>query len=80
MWRLCILLVFGKEFDTYAKVVVNAAGLFCDGVRKMANEKAQEMIAPSNGVHIILPDYYSSEGMSLIVPKTKDGRVVFKLP
>ncbi|KAL1295160.1 glycerol-3-phosphate dehydrogenase SDP6, mitochondrial [Arachis ipaensis] len=70
----------GEEFDTYAKVVVNAAGPFCDGVRKMANEKAQEMIAPSSGVHITLPDYYSPEGMGLIVPKTKDGRVVFMLP
>lgn len=46
----------------------------------MANKNAQEMISPSSGVHIILPDYYSPEGMGLIVPKTKDGRVVFMLP
>lgn len=70
----------GKEFDTYAKVVVNAAGPFCDSVRKMANGEAQTMICPSSGVHIVLPDYYSPEGMGLIVPKTKDGRVVFMLP
>ncbi|KAG2242127.1 hypothetical protein Bca52824_096030 [Brassica carinata] len=38
------------------------------------------MICPSSGVHIVLPDYYSPEGMGLIVPKTKDGRVVFMLP
>ncbi|XP_058762178.1 glycerol-3-phosphate dehydrogenase SDP6, mitochondrial-like isoform X2 [Vicia villosa] len=70
----------GKEFDTYAKVIVNASGPFCDALRKMADKNAQEMIAPSSGVHIILPDYYSPEGMGLIVPKTKDGRVVFMLP
>ncbi|CAN1258226.1 Glycerol-3-phosphate dehydrogenase SDP6, mitochondrial, partial [Linum perenne] len=70
----------GKEFDTYAKVVVNAAGPFCDSVRKMAKEDAQPIICPSSGVHIVLPDYYSPEGMGLIVPKTKDGRVVFMLP
>ncbi|KAE9619340.1 hypothetical protein Lal_00047041 [Lupinus albus] len=70
----------GKEFDTYAKVIVNASGPFCDAVRKMANKNAQEMIAPSSGVHITLPDYYSPDGMGLIVPKTKDGRVVFMLP
>ncbi|GMH07894.1 hypothetical protein Nepgr_009734 [Nepenthes gracilis] len=70
----------GKEFDTYAKVVVNAAGPFCDSVRKLANKDAQPMICPSSGVHITLPDYYSPEGMGLIVPKTKDGRVVFMLP
>ncbi|XP_027111502.2 glycerol-3-phosphate dehydrogenase SDP6, mitochondrial [Coffea arabica] len=70
----------GKEFDTYAKVVVNAAGPFCDSVRQMADKKAKPMIIPSSGVHIVLPDYYSPEGMGLIVPKTKDGRVVFMLP
>ncbi|XP_024927585.3 glycerol-3-phosphate dehydrogenase SDP6, mitochondrial [Ziziphus jujuba] len=70
----------GKEFDTYAKVVVNAAGPFCDSVRKLADKNARPMISPSSGVHIILPDYYSPEGMGLIVPKTKDGRVVFMLP
>ncbi|KAK9283816.1 hypothetical protein L1049_012070 [Liquidambar formosana] len=70
----------GKEFDTYAKVVVNAAGPFCDSIRKMADKDAQPMICPSSGVHIVLPDYYSPEGMGLIVPKTKDGRVVFMLP
>lgn len=70
----------GKEFDTYAKVIVNAAGPFCDSVRKMADKNAPLMISPSSGVHIILPDYYSPEGMGLIVPKTKDGRVAFMLP
>ncbi|KAK4750242.1 hypothetical protein SAY87_027691 [Trapa incisa] len=72
--------ISGKEFDTYAKVVVNAAGPFCDSMRKMVNENVQPMICPSSGVHIVLPDYYSPEGMGLIVPKTKDGRVVFMLP
>ncbi|KAJ8759189.1 hypothetical protein K2173_004196 [Erythroxylum novogranatense] len=70
----------GKEFDTYAKVVVNAAGPFCDSVRKMAKKDSQAIICPSSGVHVVLPDYYSPEGMGLIVPKTKDGRVVFMLP
>jgi hypothetical protein len=37
----------------------------------MADKNAQEMIAPSSGVHIILPDYYSPEGMGLIVPKPR---------
>ncbi|KAG6389762.1 hypothetical protein SASPL_151235 [Salvia splendens] len=70
----------GNEFDTYANVVVNAAGPFCDSVRLMADKEAKQMICPSSGVHIVLPDYYSPEGMGLIVPKTKDGRVIFMLP
>ncbi|CAG9460486.1 unnamed protein product [Pedinophyceae sp. YPF-701] len=72
----------GKEFDVHAKVVINACGPFVDGIRKMSNEKRQPMIMPSAGVHITLPDYYAPEGgvMGMIVPKTKDGRVVFMLP
>ncbi|CAI9091155.1 OLC1v1026102C2 [Oldenlandia corymbosa var. corymbosa] len=70
----------GQEFETYAKVVVNAAGPFCDSLRKMADKDLKPIICPSSGVHIILPDYYSPEGMGLIVPKTKDGRVIFMLP
>ncbi|EPS70756.1 hypothetical protein M569_04004, partial [Genlisea aurea] len=70
----------GNQFDVYAKVVVNAAGPFCDSVRRLVDEGAKPIICPSSGVHVVLPDYYSPEGMGLIVPKTKDGRVVFMLP
>lgn len=48
--------------------------------RRMSNPNASSMIMPSAGVHITLPDYYSPENVGMIVPKTKDGRVVFMLP
>eukprot|EP00250_Pteridium_aquilinum_P014945 c22296_g1_i1 orf=404-2260(-) len=70
----------GQEFDVYAKVIVNAAGPFCDEVRQLASESAKPLITPSSGVHVVLPDYYSPNGMGLIVPKTKDKRVIFMLP
>ncbi|KAE9621128.1 putative glycerol-3-phosphate dehydrogenase [Lupinus albus] len=35
-----------KEFETYAKVIVNAAGPFCDAVRNMADKDARDMICP----------------------------------
>ncbi|KAK9152723.1 hypothetical protein Sjap_000203 [Stephania japonica] len=70
----------GKEFDVHAKVLVNAAGPFCDSVRKMANGSATNIICPSSGAHVVLPGYYTPENVGLIVPKTKDGRVVFVLP
>ncbi|KAF6141418.1 hypothetical protein GIB67_021234 [Kingdonia uniflora] len=70
----------GREFDIYAKIVVNAAGPFCDALRKMADNNAAKIISPSSGAHVVLPDYYTPEDMGLIIPKTKDGRVVFMLP
>ncbi|MCO5550748.1 hypothetical protein L7F22_004239 [Adiantum nelumboides] len=68
-----------QEFDVHAKVIGNAAGPFCDAIRQMAGESSNSLITPSSGVHVILPDYYSPNGMGLIVPKTKDERVVFML-
>ncbi|KAH9533466.1 hypothetical protein CY35_18G054000 [Sphagnum magellanicum] len=70
----------GNEFDVHAAVVINALGPFCDEVRKMADKSASQMISPSSRVHIVLPDYSSPDHMGLVVPKTKDGRVVFMLP
>ena len=72
--------VSGKRFPVHARQVVNACGPFSDAVRRMSDPEARSMIAPSAGVHITLPDYYSVEGIGLLVPKTKDGRVVFLLP
>src|SRR5438105_2596349 len=40
----------------------------------------QTIVAPSSGVHIVLPGYYSAEKTGLIDPKTDDGRVLFLLP
>jgi len=70
----------GRTFEVRAKQVVNACGPFSDAVRKMSDPEARSLVAPSSGVHITLPDYYSVEGFGMIVPKTKDGRVVFLLP
>lgn len=48
--------------------------------RHLSEPAAPRMIMPSAGVHVTLPDYYSPEAVGMIVPKTKDGRVVFMLP
>jgi len=72
--------ITGREWDVRAKVVINATGPFSDNIRKMVDPELENIISPSSGVHIILPDYYSSRTTGLIVPRTKDGRVVFLLP
>mmetsp|Transcript_1973 Transcript_1973/g.6021 ORF Transcript_1973/g.6021 Transcript_1973/m.6021 type:complete len:311 (+) Transcript_1973:1276-2208(+) len=38
------------------------------------------MVSPSLGAHVVLPKYYVPEKFGMIIPKTKDGRVVFLLP
>ena len=69
-----------QPFRIRAKGIINATGPFTDGIRKMDDQKVQEIVAPSSGVHIILPGYYSPSSMGLIDPKTSDGRVIFFLP
>ncbi|KAI9149817.1 mitochondrial glycerol-3-phosphate dehydrogenase [Blastocladiella emersonii ATCC 22665] len=70
----------GETFTVKAKGVVNATGPFTDGIRKLDAPTAEEIVAPSAGVHIILPNYYAPADMGLLDPQTSDGRVIFFLP
>lgn len=63
-----------------AKGIINATGPFTDAIRKMDDQEVKEIVAPSSGVHVILPGYYSPRTMGLIDPSTSDGRVIFFLP
>ncbi|RJE25624.1 Glycerol-3-phosphate dehydrogenase [Aspergillus sclerotialis] len=69
-----------KEFTIQAKGIINATGPFTDSIRKMDDSSVKEIVAPSSGVHVILPGYYSPANMGLIDPSTSDGRVIFFLP
>ncbi|CAH1105150.1 unnamed protein product [Psylliodes chrysocephalus] len=70
----------GKTWNIPAKCVINATGPFTDSIRKMDDPNVKEICAPSSGVHITLPGYYSPEQMGLLDPDTSDGRVIFFLP
>lgn len=70
----------GEKHEVYAKVIVNATGPFSDEIRRLIDPKKQNTVLPSAGVHVTLPDYYSPDELGMIVPKTKDGRVLFLLP
>lgn len=69
-----------EDFTIRAKGVINATGPFTDSIRKMDEPQIPEIVAPSSGVHVILPGYYSPSNMGLIDPSTSDGRVIFFLP
>ncbi|KAF2665652.1 DAO-domain-containing protein [Microthyrium microscopicum] len=68
------------EFQICAKGIINATGPFTDAIRKLDNAQIDSICAPSTGVHIMLPGYYSPSNMGLIDPSTSDGRVIFFLP
>jgi glycerol-3-phosphate dehydrogenase len=67
-------------FAVRARAVVNATGPFTDFVRRMVDVEREEIMTPAGGTHVVLPAHFAPKTCGLIVPKTKDGRVVFVLP
>lgn len=63
-----------------ANVVINATGPFVDDIRKMDDENSQPIITLSKGSHIVLGEEFSRKDLGMVIPKTKDGRVLFVLP
>lgn len=76
----------GKSFEIKAKRVVFAGGPFTDGLREMevdgedGKAKMPKAVRGASGTHIVLPAYYSPNGMGLLDYNTSDGRFLFMLP
>lgn len=70
----------GEELVVEARVVVNATGVFADQVRRMDEPDAAPLIAPSQGVHIVLDRSFHPGDDAIMVPHTSDGRVLFAVP
>lgn len=70
----------GREFEIKARVVVNATGVFTDAVLRMDNPDAGNIIAPSQGVHLVLDKEFLPGDSAVMVPHTDDGRVLFAVP
>ena len=70
----------GDRFEIRASTVVNATGIFTDEVRKMADSTASAMVAPSQGIHLVLDGSFLRGGTAVMVPHTSDGRVMFAIP
>ncbi len=70
----------GREYEIAARAVINATGVFADQVRRLDSADAPPMIAPSQGIHIVLDrDFLPGKG-AIMVPHTQDGRVLFATP
>jgi Glycerol-3-phosphate dehydrogenase len=70
----------GAEYQIRARAVVNATGVFSDGVRKMDDPGAESIIAASQGSHLVLPKVFLPGDSAIMVPNTPDGRVLFAVP
>ena len=70
----------GETYEVKAKVVVNATGVFVDSILEMDDPDSPAAVMPSQGVHVVVGKHFFPGDAALMIPKTKDGRVLFALP
>ena len=74
----------GQRFQVRARAVVNATGVWVDTLRQMDGDAVgrpvKPIVAPSQGVHIVVDREFLPSDHALMVPKTADGRVLFAVP
>lgn len=68
-----------------ARCVVNATGVWVDSLRTSAHRPGQgpapaRMVSPSQGVHLVVARDFMPGDHALLVPRTRDGRVLFAVP
>ncbi len=69
-----------KEYAVKAKVVINATGVFVDEVLRMEDPSTPGMVAPSQGVHLVVDKKFFPGNAALMIPRTDDNRVLFAVP
>jgi len=69
-----------QTFLVQAPIVVNAAGVWCDEVRRTEKDVDADTIRPAKGVHITLPWSKVRNDIAVVIPVPKDRRSLFVIP
>jgi len=72
--------VSGRKFELNSKVVINATGIFVDDLMKMDAPEKDNIVRPSQGVHLVVDKSFLGGDTAIMIPKTSDGRVLFGVP
>ncbi|HWK61820.1 MAG TPA: glycerol-3-phosphate dehydrogenase/oxidase [Eoetvoesiella sp.] len=74
----------GESFAIRARCVVNATGVWTDELRRQDSRQrgqtAGDLVMPSQGVHLVVDASFLDSQSALLVPRTRDGRVLFAVP
>ncbi|MDB5939201.1 MAG: dependent oxidoreductase [Polaromonas sp.] len=74
----------GQFLELQAHCVVNATGVWVDQLRledgQAIGREAKPIVAPSQGVHIVVDSEFLPGDHAMLIPKTEDGRVLFAVP
>jgi len=70
----------GDEGEIRAQVVVNAAGPWADGVRRLEDTFAAPILRLTRGTHVLVPRQRVGNQHAVLFTSPVDGRVMFILP
>jgi len=67
-------------YEIKTKTVINATGVFVDKILQKDNPQAKDIVQASQGVHVVVDKKFLPSNFALMIPKTRDGRVLFAVP
>lgn len=70
----------GKKYQIAASCIINATGVWVDEIRQQDSGVVKNMVAPSQGVHVVVDREFMPTEHAMLIPKTADGRVLFAVP
>ena len=70
----------GGRFGVRARAVINAAGPWLDRVRALDDPKAEPVLRPTKGVHILLPRDRVGNQNAVALHTVRDRRILFVIP
>jgi glycerol-3-phosphate dehydrogenase len=73
----------GQSATVQARCVVNAAGVWVDRLRQRPSAPQphpDKLVSPSQGVHLVVDRSFLPGPRAVLVPRTRDGRMLFAVP
>ena len=70
----------GNKYEIKGSVIINATGVFTNAIMKLNDNVYKKYIVPSQGIHLVFDKSFLPGDHALMIPKTKDGRVLFAVP
>lgn len=70
----------GEQITLRARCVFNAAGVWVDSIRRLAQPSVHAVTTVSQGSHIVVDRDFLRGSAALMIPRTPDGRVLFSIP
>jgi glycine/D-amino acid oxidase-like deaminating enzyme len=70
----------GEEVSVQAHAIVNATGIFTDELRHLDDARTPPLLTVSRGTHLVVAASVLGGQAGIMVPKTRDGRVIFAIP